>query len=265
MPGQTPLREPELPQPPRLFQRESTAILQAPAPLQTLRSCPRFDESSPSAPHDQSTRTFIPPGGTTAVRENTDGPLPRPPTVVARESTVGGVDASMIPMLRQQLQMTWGLAEMALDGLTDNEALWCPSPDSWTVRQGDDGLWHADWEEPEPWPAPPPSIAWIQWHVIWWWSTVIDRSFGTGDLARQDVSWPGASEAMGAVDQLRHRWLDHLDSLDEADLLDNTLSHWPYSDGRPFGLIAGWVNIELMKNTAEMCQLRRMTPGYLAR
>ena len=113
---------------------------------------------------------------------------------------------------------------------------------------------------PSPWPAPPTSIAWLQWHVIWWWSTVIDRSFGDGSLEREQVTWPGASEAMAAIDALRVRWLGHLEALADADLADNTLSRWPYSDGRPFGLIAGWVNVELMKNVAEMCQLRRMTP-----
>jgi len=177
-------------------------------------------------------------------------------------ATVGQVEGGQLAVLRQQLQVTWGLAEMVLDDMTDQEALWCPARDSWTVHEADDGRWHADWIEPEPWPAPPTSIAWVQWHVIWWWSTVIDRSFGDGGLERKQVTWPGASEAMEAIEALRVRWLDHLDGLTDADLADNALSRWPYTDGRPFGLIAGWVNIELMKNVAEMCQLRRMTPFY---
>ncbi|MEM7324741.1 MAG: DinB family protein [Actinomycetota bacterium] len=175
------------------------------------------------------------------------------------------MEAGPVAILRQQLQTTWSFAESALEGLTDEEALWCPSPDSWTVHLGDDGGWHADWSEPEPWPAPPTSIAWIQWHVIWWWSTVIDRSFGDGDLKREDVTWPGAREAMGAIDGLRRVWLDHLDTLTAADLAANTRSRWPYTDGRPFGLIVGWVNVELMKNVAEMSQLRRMTPTFADR
>lgn len=161
-------------------------------------------------------------------------------------------------MLRHQLHVTWSLAEHALAGLTDDEALWCPAPTSWTVRCGDDGLWHADWEEPEPWPAPPTSIAWIQWHVIWWWSTVMDRSFGNGTLERTSITWPGAAESMEAIDGLRVRWLDRLETLTPDDLNRGDLTKWPYSDGRPFGQIAGWVNIELMKNVAEMSQLRRM-------
>lgn len=172
------------------------------------------------------------------------------------------MEAATIPILQQQLALTWSLAEMVLGELTEDEALWCPAPDSWTVHRGDDGYWHADWSEPEPWPAPPTSIAWIQWHVIWWWSTVIDRSFGPGDLDRHDVTWPGATEAMDAIDEIRQTWLRHLDALTEADLVENTLTRWPYEDGRPFGQIAGWVNMELMKNVSEMNQLRRMTPDF---
>lgn len=166
-----------------------------------------------------------------------------------------------IPMLTHQLRVTWGLAS-AIEGVTDEEALWCPSSESWTVRQGDDGRWHADWEEPEPWPAPMTSLAWVQWHVIWWWSTVIDRSFGDGRLQREEVTWPGAAEAHATIDGLRLRWLDLLGSLTEADLAGNDLTRWPYTDGRPFGIVVDWVNIELMKNVAEMCALRRMAPHY---
>ncbi|MCP4958141.1 MAG: DinB family protein [Actinomycetia bacterium] len=101
--------------------------------------------------------------------------------------------------------------------MTDDEALWCPSPESWTVLRGKDVRWCADWTEPEPRPAPPASIAWTQWHVIWWWSTVLDRSFGDGQPGRQEVTWPGAAEARAAIDELRRSWIERLDSLSESD------------------------------------------------
>ncbi|MCP4958140.1 MAG: hypothetical protein GY925_02610 [Actinomycetia bacterium] len=40
------------------------------------------------------------------------------------------------------------------------------------------------------------------------------------------------------------------------------MTRWPYTDDRPFYFVADWVNIELMKNVAEMCRLRRMTPYF---
>ena len=165
---------------------------------------------------------------------------------------------------RRQIEITWGLAELGLKGLTDDEALWCPAPESWTVRPGDDGRWHADWVEPEPWPAPPTSIAWIQWHVIWWWSTVLNRSFGDGELRREHVTWPGTGDSMVAIEGLQERWLGHLAHLNESDFSSGDLTAWPYTDGRPFRLVVAWVNIELMKNVAEMCLLRRASPLFAA-
>ena len=164
-------------------------------------------------------------------------------------------------MLQAQLRVTWALASDVLAGLTDAEALWCPSAASWTVRPDAHGRFVADWEEPEPSPAPPPSIAWVQWHVIWWWSTVIDRTFGSGQLRRDEVAWPGAAASMARIDVLRQAWIARLDSLSDADLSSGALTTWPYADGRPFAEVAAWVNVELTKNVAEMCLLRRLSPS----
>lgn len=168
-----------------------------------------------------------------------------------------------ISMAKHQLHVTWSLADDVLADITDQEALWCPSPQSWTVRPTNDDRWQADWSEPEAWPAPPTSLAWVQWHVIWWWSTVLDRTFGAGTLERADVTWPGAAAAHRRIDRLRRRWIEQLDDLSETDLGRGDLTMWPYTDGRPFALVVGWVNIELMKNVAEMCLLRRSTPHYI--
>jgi DinB superfamily len=166
-------------------------------------------------------------------------------------------------LLKTQLDLTWRFAREALDGLTGDEELWVPSHDSWTVRQGDDGRWVPDWEEPEPSPPPSASIGWVQWHVIWWWSTVIDRSFRGDEIQRRDVTWPGPSRSMEAIDRLRREWLGYLDGLSEDDLSSGTLTRWPYTDDRPFLFVAGWVNMELMKNVAEMALIRRVTPFYV--
>lgn len=45
------------------------------------------------------------------------------------------------------------------------------------------------------------------------------------------------------------------------DLRSNERTRWPYT-GRPFGQVVGWVNIELMKNVAEMSLARRYAPTY---
>jgi hypothetical protein len=164
-------------------------------------------------------------------------------------------------LLLRQLKVTWSFAEEVLVDVTPDEALWTPSPESWTVRDID-GRWAADWVEPEPWPLPPTSLAWVQWHVMWWWSTVLDRCTGDGELQRADVTWQGPEDSMVVMRALHDTWIAFLSSLTDDDLSSNELTRWPYTDGRPFAFVAGWVNVELMKNVAEMAMLRRSTPFF---
>jgi DinB superfamily len=91
---------------------------------------------------------------------------------------------------------------------------------------------------------------------------VLDHSFGDRTMQRHDVVWPGAEAAMEAIDQLRVRWLDRLAGLADDDLDRGDLTRWPYQDGRPFVHVAAWVNIELMRNAAEMSLLRRASPMF---
>jgi hypothetical protein len=170
---------------------------------------------------------------------------------------------STLGILRKQLHITWSLARAVLTDLTDDECLRAPSAASYTVRRdGPGGTWVADWEEPEPWPAPPTSLAWLQWHAIWWWSMVIDHSFGGAALRREDVTWPGAGAATSRLEDLHDEWVVRLDDLDDDDLRSAERTRWPYTDGRPFGQVVGWVNVELTKNVAEMSVARRSTPYY---
>jgi hypothetical protein len=162
-------------------------------------------------------------------------------------------------ILRHQLHIAWSLTQFVLDGLTDDECHWLPAPDAWTVRRGEDGTWHADWVEPEPDPPPAATIGWLTWHLDMWWSMVHDHSFGTATLRRESVAWAG--DAAAAVARVRHcyeEWSGAVAELRETDLDSPDRTCWPYRDGRPFGLVIGWANLELMKNAAEIGQLRRI-------
>jgi hypothetical protein len=116
--------------------------------------------------------------------------------------------------LIRQHETAWKLASYHLDGLTTEECLWRPASARLHVRRAADGSWHADWPDREGYDVGPPSIAWLTWHVIFWWSMVLDHSFGDATLSRDDV-------------------------------------RWPYAD-RPFGDVVAWVNVELTKNAAEI-------------
>ena len=61
------------------------------------------------------------------------------------------------------------------------------------IRRQDDG-WSIDWPEIESYEIGPSSIAWIMWHIIYWWRTTLDYNFGDGTLKKEDITWPGSVE-----------------------------------------------------------------------
>lgn len=154
--------------------------------------------------------------------------------------------------LLRQFDTAWRLARVHLEGLETTECLWRPADRGLHVRRGDDGLWRADWPEHEGYALGPPSIAWLTWHLGFWWSMVLDRSFGTGSLSREAVTWPGEAAAVrewlvGLADQ----WRMALEGLTDEDLGSSQRTRWPFQ-ARPFGDVVAWCNLELTKNAAEI-------------
>lgn len=154
--------------------------------------------------------------------------------------------------LDSQFDIAWKLADYHLAGLSTDECLWRPATRGLHVRQKAEGLWIADWPESEGYDIGPPSIAWLTWHIGFWWSMVLDHSFGKATLSREDVIWPGgADEVRDWLDGLHRQWRARLDKCNHDDLRSETRTRWPMTD-RPFGEVVAWVNIELMKNVAEI-------------
>ena len=60
----------------------------------------------------------------------------------------------------------WQRTRARLEGLSDAEYLWEPTPGSWTIRQRSDGRWREDIVVPQPDPEPFTTIAWRLWHLI---------------------------------------------------------------------------------------------------
>jgi hypothetical protein len=117
-----------------------------------------------------------------------------------------------------------------IEGLTDEEYVWEPAPDCWTVHPAGDGTWRADGSALPPDPAPFTTIAWRLSHII--------------DLlrAQRNATWIGVSpvsapERRGApgtaaaaaewLDEAYDRFRRHVDAVDETTLSD------------PMGPIAG--------------------------
>ena len=166
--------------------------------------------------------------------------------------------AERLDVLRWQFQMAWSLgADVHLPALTDESCLWLPAPGAWTVRRNSLGGWSADWADQEPDPAPPVTIAWLTWHLIWWWRDLLSRSSGDGPINRDQAPWPGSAEAVrSALWNLHAEWQAHLDQLTDETLEQPFTFPWPRP--RPFLYTVAWCNAELMKNVAEIGLLRHL-------
>ena len=154
--------------------------------------------------------------------------------------------------LLRQLDIAWALTTYHLEGLSTEECLRRPAAKGLHVQQGPDGVWRADWPDHEGYDLGPPSIAWLTWHIGFWWSMTIDHSFGDGTLTREDVAWPGSADAARTwIGDLHDRWRSELERLSNDDLRSTERTRWPVQD-RPFADVIAWVNVELMKNAAEI-------------
>jgi hypothetical protein len=78
--------------------------------------------------------------------------------------------------LMRQFETAWKLTNFHLDGLATDECLWRPAHKGFHVHQVPEGRWRADWPDHEGYDVGPPSIAWLTWHLGFWWSRPILRS-----------------------------------------------------------------------------------------
>lgn len=157
--------------------------------------------------------------------------------------------------LLRQFEIAWALTTYHLEGLTTEECLWRPAARGLHVHLRD-GIFHADWPEHEGYDLGPSSIAWLTWHMTFWWSSVLDHAFGEGTLTRQEVFWPGSADAVRTrIGSLEQAWREHLSRLDDDALRATERSRWPLT-GAPFGDVVAWLNVELTKNAAEIGSVR---------
>ncbi|NNH68816.1 DinB family protein [Nocardia uniformis] len=159
-------------------------------------------------------------------------------------------------LLRWQFDLTWSLFEIHLEALQPEDHLWEPVPLVWTVRPDARGQWIPDWADTETDPIPVPTIAWITWHIGWWWSVTLDHLEGRKPRERTEIRWPGERNAVAWLRGLRAQWLRLLEGLTEPDLDRPAPFPWPEDAGLTVAHTLAWVDAELMKNVSEIGQLR---------
>jgi hypothetical protein len=174
------------------------------------------------------------------------------------------MSGSRCELLRWQFEFTWSLFEYHLERLQPEDFLWEPARNCWTVRRDAAGVWEPDWAETEPDPVPVPTIAWVSWHIGWWWSVTIDHARGRAPRDRSEVRWPGDGEsAVAWLRGLREEWLAVLGRLTDSDLEAAAPFPWPEESGHTVAHMLAWVNAELMKNVTEIGQLRLLRAAGL--
>src|SRR5205823_941065 len=82
--------------------------------------------------------------------------------------------------------------------------------------------------------APPVTIAWILWHLIWWWSALIALMRDETPAPREHVGWPGSAAAtVELLESMSQHWSGILANLTEQDLERPFAYPWP--EPRPCG------------------------------
>jgi hypothetical protein len=132
--------------------------------------------------------------------------------------------------LLEQLTSHWeSQARPRLDGLTDTEYHWEPTPTSWSVRTradvrttmpAGDGEVVLDFEFPAPVPAPVTTIAWRLSHLIVGVFGMRNAAhFGGPAMDYATVAWPTtAAVALAMLDDGYARWVQGVSGLDDARL-----------------------------------------------
>lgn len=162
-----------------------------------------------------------------------------------------------IELLRWQFDLTWSLVELHLEQLTSDVLAWEPVSVRWAMRRDEGGRWVPDWDESELDPIPVPTAGWVAWHIGWWWSTALDHANGRAVRDRTEIGWSGDLDGViGWLRDLRDQWLDVIAEWSDDDL--DAPSSYPWGDGSGMTVAhtAAWLNAELMKNAAELGQLR---------
>ncbi|MFD6885739.1 DinB family protein [Streptomyces sp. NPDC059957] len=162
--------------------------------------------------------------------------------------------------------------DTAVGPMTDEEYLWEPVPDCWSVRRRTDGpgaratvlAGAGDWGRdaaayPHPWPPPFTTIAWRLSHLTEMLALRADHTAGSRGLTRADQRVEGgAAAAVAGFDSAAAAWRGALLSVDEAAL--DTVGYCTYPHGsdaeEPFVDIAWWVNQELLHHGAEIALIR---------
>jgi hypothetical protein len=132
-----------------------------------------------------------------------------------------------VELLEAQLGEAFDMLRERLDGLTDAEFAWEPAPGAWTVHTNQRGMWIADYEEPDPIPAPITTIGWRVVHVADCKLMYHEYAFGPGRQQWPELEAPHtATDALRALDQRQSTLMNAVRGLADEDLDVDRMTNW---------------------------------------
>ena len=134
---------------------------------------------------------------------------------------------SQVELLREELEDAYRMIRDRVEGLADEEFWWAPVDDAWTVRETEHGTWAADYEEPDPDPAPITTIGWRLVHVAECKLMYHEYAFGEARLTWPELDSPHtATDAITSLERGHRLLVQSLDGLDDPALHRPVKTNW---------------------------------------
>ena len=181
------------------------------------------------------------------------------------------------PILTEQLEWHWtNQLRPRLEGLTDDEYLWEPTPGAWNVRPRDpaavpaqpgSGEFTIDFTYPEPVPAPVTTIAWRLAHVVVGvLGARVHGHFGGPAVDYQTFEYAGtAAGALHQLDEAYAAWLAGVRTWRDEDLAEPCgPAEGPWHEYSRATLVLH-INREVIHHGAEIALLRDLWAHRAAR
>jgi len=174
-----------------------------------------------------------------------------------------------LSLLLAQFDQAHEMARARLEGLGDEEYLWEPTPDAWSVRRRGaaaspnpvgPGEWQLDEDFTDPPGAPVTTIAWRLGHLHWSFAGRWEWTFGERRRRPNELTdyTPSATVALERFWELMDRWRAAVAALTPEQLDTSGFGQFPNGSDpdEPFVAVIWWTNLEYIHHMAEIGLLR---------
>jgi hypothetical protein len=179
------------------------------------------------------------------------------------------VTATGADLLLAQLRHAWTNSRWILDGITDEEYLWEPIQDCWSVRPratAVSGGWgNGDWVVEDVWPPPDPvpvtTIAWRLCHLTAWTDIYRQWTFTDDRPTLADQTAPGtAAEAVQWLIDVQDAYIADVATLPADEVFALRPAHW--GESLPIVKLVTLMFAENIHHIAEIGVLRDLRRGH---